>query len=325
MIDIYEHWSGLLTSKDIGLGWLKTITMLKTQSAMSSHRHAHSTAEIIFCLKGKFHYSINGVGERTIGSGDFIVIPARTEHMLKNNIEIPGERLSFFIRREMEPNPRFAVFSAADYRGLRTHVLRTVGKPFKMPTSLLDNVRRISTIIGCPPDAISSREFALLRILACTILYDTVAILERPPVRPKPSVITAAIQFLEEHYTEKLRIGDLLRHVGYGRARFFDLFRERTHLTPIEYLTRYRIAKANELLLSTNLAVNQVAARVGIENPAYFAALFKRHMGKTPQAMRLQAHHTAGTVHQNQIHRLRGDSTRPKSFSVSQNREAPGH
>ena len=286
MGDFYEHWSGLLTARDIGLGWLKTITMLRTLNATSMHRHAHSTVEVIFCLKGEFRYHLSGFGNVSLGAGNGIVIPARTDHELERNIEIPGERLSFFLNRRMQSSRKFAVFSASDYRRFHDRIVQAAGQVFTLPPNLLTSVRRLSEILGKDKKSIATREFALLRILVCSILYDTVQELDAPRKRNRSDCIDAAIRYLEANYSRKFRIDELISRIGYGHARFFALFREHTHLTPVEYLTRFRIARAHELLSKTDLPISQVAARVGIANPVYFTALFKHHTGSTPRQCR---------------------------------------
>lgn len=294
MNETYEHWSRLLTAREIGLGWLKTITMLTTQSAMPMHRHAHSTVEIIFCLKGEFRYHIDGFGGVTLGTGDAIVIPARTEHELDRRLEIPGVRLSFFLHRRMQAERRFAVFTAADYGRFHGRIAEAAGTPFKLPPPLFAVVRQLAAVLEKDDGEITSIDFGLLRILCCLILYDTVNVLDRPQKRDVPQCIDAAIGFIEKNYARKFKIDELISHVGYGRARFFELFRARTHLTPVEYLTRYRLAKAGELLVSTTLPVSAVAEAVGIADPVYFAALFKRNTGMSPLRFRTASSRSAG-------------------------------
>ena len=47
-------------------------------------------------------------------------------------------------------------------------------------------------------------------------------------------------------------------------------------LTPIEYIQQFRVLKATKYLLHTNQSIKEISTAVGIENPEYFATLFKR-------------------------------------------------
>ncbi|MOA49378.1 HTH-type transcriptional regulator YesS [compost metagenome] len=49
----------------------------------------------------------------------------------------------------------------------------------------------------------------------------------------------------------------------------------------IEYLTQLRVAKAQELLETTDLLVNEIAEQVGY-NPKNFIRVFKKQVGLPP-------------------------------------------
>ena len=92
--------------------------------------------------------------------------------------------------------------------------------------------------------------------------------------------------YLEEHHAEGVRIADLARYIGYGRARLFELFKRQTGLAPNDYLMRFRVRKAQELLASTALPVHEVAQRVGMTDAGYFSTMFKRLTGRSPSDCR---------------------------------------
>ena len=52
-----------------------------------------------------------------------------------------------------------------------------------------------------------------------------------------------------------------------------------TAISPIEYIQQFRIVKAAEHLLHTNQPIKEISTSVGIENPEYFATLFKKKLG----------------------------------------------
>ena len=95
-----------------------------------------------------------------------------------------------------------------------------------------------------------------------------------------------AVKFLEDHYAERIRIADLVRHIGYGRARLFELFKHHTGLSPNDYLLRFRIRKAQDLLVRTDLSVREIARMVGIPDSGYFSIMFRRQTGHTPTIYR---------------------------------------
>ena len=62
---------------------------------------------------------------------------------------------------------------------------------------------------------------------------------------------------------------------------FTTHFQKMTAISPIEYIQQFRIVKAAEHLLHTNQPIKEISTSVGIENPEYFATLFKKKTGFT--------------------------------------------
>ena len=285
-ISSYEHLSGRLDADDIGLGWLDGVTVLESVKAVSTRPHAHLHTEVIFCLKGEFSYRIDAVGEASLGAGMGLVIPARTRHALLGDVDTPGKRLGFHLFAQMVSGRRFAIFTSADYANFRNTLLANACRPFKMPSAQIAAVKRLSEFLAPGSAVPSSAEMGLVRLLCCSILYDTVNALSGPPIPVRPQLMEDAVKFLEDHYAERIRIADLVRHIGYGRARLFELFKRHTGLAPNDYLLRFRIRKAQELLAKTTRPVHEVARLVGIPDPGYFSTLFKRQTGHSPASCR---------------------------------------
>lgn len=80
----------------------------------------------------------------------------------------------------------------------------------------------------------------------------------------------------------------LATRAGMSRASFAARFRDKTGTTPLEYLTRQRIAAARTLLRE-GVAIADVAERVGYTSPISFARAFGRVVGTPPGAFRRQA------------------------------------
>ena len=282
----YEHLSGQLDADVIGLGWLDGLTVLESVKAVSTRPHAHLHTEVIFCLKGEFAYRIDGAGDVTLGAGMGIVIPARTRHALQGNVDTPGKRLGFHLLTRMMSDRHFAIFTPSDYADFRNTLLANACRPFKMPSAQIAAVKRLSDFLAPGSAVPSSAEMGLVRLLCCSILYDTVNALSGPPIPVRPQLMEDAVRFLESHYSEHIRISDLVRHIGYGRARLFELFKRHTGLAPNDYLLRFRIRKAQELLVQTDLPVREIARRIGIPDSGYFSIVFKRQTGSSPTSYR---------------------------------------
>lgn len=97
-----------------------------------------------------------------------------------------------------------------------------------------------------------------------------------------------AIIYINDHYNNpELSLNQVCQQVFLSLSYFSSLFKQRTGGTFVEYLTRLRMEKAMQLLISTQLKAYDIAERVGYGDPQYFSVIFKRHVGMTPKEYRL--------------------------------------
>ena len=81
-------------------------------------------------------------------------------------------------------------------------------------------------------------------------------------------------------------VSELAHEAAVSRSLLDQRFREVLGLSPIRYLTEWRMHLAVELLGSSDLSVAQVARRVGYDSQEAFSRAFKRRMGDAPTAWR---------------------------------------
>ena len=104
----------------------------------------------------------------------------------------------------------------------------------------------------------------------------------------KKDTILAALEYIHVHFAEELIVGELAERFGMERRRFSYLFEQLTGLTPIQYITEYRVEKAKELLRTSNISVTKIAELVGYPDSFYFSRVFKKHINVSPSMYRKQ-------------------------------------
>ncbi|MEM9503255.1 MAG: AraC family transcriptional regulator [Cyanobacteria bacterium P01_E01_bin.43] len=92
-----------------------------------------------------------------------------------------------------------------------------------------------------------------------------------------------AAEILRSHFENPPSHTELAQRVGLGQTTLNKGFRAVFGVTPFAYLTRLRMAQAEQLLRQPDYTVTEVASQVGYANPAQFAAAFKRQFGLTPR------------------------------------------
>jgi len=100
-------------------------------------------------------------------------------------------------------------------------------------------------------------------------------------------ILEKAKRFIQTHYDRyDLSLQQAAEHAGVSPSHLSKIFSQGTGITFIEYLTRTRIRKAMELLLTTGLKSYEVAYRVGYNDAHYFSSLFKKMTGMTTKEFR---------------------------------------
>ncbi|MDH0749835.1 AraC family transcriptional regulator [Pseudomonas sp. GD03842] len=94
--------------------------------------------------------------------------------------------------------------------------------------------------------------------------------------------IAAALQHLRDHYNEALSVDDLARCANMSVSTFHEHFKRSTLLSPVQYLKRLRLLKAQQMLIGEGLGVAQAAHRVGYQSTSQFSREYKRYFERNP-------------------------------------------
>ncbi|WAM36336.1 response regulator [Caldicellulosiruptor acetigenus] len=92
-----------------------------------------------------------------------------------------------------------------------------------------------------------------------------------------------ALKMIVENYNRDITIDEVANKLHISTSHLMHLFKDELGKTFYDCLVEYRISKAKELLLSTNLKVYEVAEKVGYQDAKYFSQLFKKYTGFTPK------------------------------------------
>ncbi len=115
-------------------------------------------------------------------------------------------------------------------------------------------------------------------------LFATLTEKDREVRIPTASYVDFALRYFENNYMNEIYVSDVAKSLGIESSYFSRLFKYKIGESPIEYLTKIRIEKAQQLLKFPPYSVKDVAAAVGFSDPLYFSKAFKRHVGMNPTA-----------------------------------------
>jgi AraC-like DNA-binding protein len=91
---------------------------------------------------------------------------------------------------------------------------------------------------------------------------------------------------IDRCYAEPLDLDGLAAVAGVSKYHFARCFESAYGETPIRYLTRRRIERAQDLLRHANLTVTEICMAVGFASLGSFSARFRELVGESPSAYR---------------------------------------
>lgn len=101
------------------------------------------------------------------------------------------------------------------------------------------------------------------------------------------SAVLGAIDYINNHFAEKLSLEDISLRAGFSKYHFTRIFKENTGVTVIEYINARRCDNAGFLLRETKMPITQISFECGFESPSYFAKAFSKLYGIIPSEYRL--------------------------------------
>ena len=98
--------------------------------------------------------------------------------------------------------------------------------------------------------------------------------------------VRRAINFIRNNYQRGIRVTDVADYVCVSRSYLHMLFQNNLGMPPQEFLIRFRVSRAKELLRFTEMSVEEVAKACGYEDALTFSKAFKKVIGVPPSIYR---------------------------------------
>lgn len=98
--------------------------------------------------------------------------------------------------------------------------------------------------------------------------------------------IRRAVEYVRNNYFDAVRVADIAKYVCVDRTYLYELFRRYLNVSPQEYLTNYRLTRAEELLILTDFTLEEIALSCGYQSAYSFGKAFKAKRGISPARYR---------------------------------------
>lgn len=94
------------------------------------------------------------------------------------------------------------------------------------------------------------------------------------------------LSYIQNNREQKITLESLAQKFNISPSHLSRIFSNAYHMSPINYLILSRITYATEYLLKSDLTINEIAERVGYDNPTHFTNMFVKRIGCTPSEYR---------------------------------------
>jgi len=105
----------------------------------------------------------------------------------------------------------------------------------------------------------------------------------------QPDVIGQVARYIEEHFRHNLSLESIAEQFNYSPRHLSTRFKGETGFSLIEYLIRFRLQHAEELLRCTDAPLRDIAEEVGYSDVYYFSRLFRKYNGQSPIRFRKES------------------------------------
>ena len=245
--------------------------------------HWHEDFQFIFVHSGKIEFDTldNSV---TLNEGDGVFINKNVVHRVRQNGACHYHSILF-------PDYFLKFYFEFPGRGLVDDVSANDSLPFvvfRLDISWQKEIlERIQSLLNLKTDS----EFYEYEVMVqLTTIWLTLRKNLPLPVVASPHPLNVRMQqflhYIAMHYAEEVSLEALAQSANVSKSECLRCFKIRLGTTPYQYLIEFRLARAGELLCSTDMPVGEIAEVVGFHQISHFGKCFKEKTGCTPKEYR---------------------------------------
>ena len=231
---------------------------------------------LIYCVEGSGWYRI---GDETkpqvpLKMGEFVILPAGKPHAYG---------------ADEDPGTIYWIHFAGEHAAIYSEGLQ---KPHRIAPQINSRISNRNNLFDEIMSALSDQENIESLRYASSLLHAYLAsvryLYQYRHTQKEVSVdpIEASIHYMRENVENHITLDEIAKYVGYSPSHFSALFRKQTGESPLNYFNILRIERACELLRETDMKINQICYKVGIEDNYYYSRLFSQKMGTSPSKYR---------------------------------------
>ncbi len=244
--------------------------------------HWQKELELIYLLNGNAHIVLDGE-DISLVQGDFIVIDSNhifelqcKEHFMQVRVHVDKE---FIASRTGDRRPRV-------YRCIREGISGTQLVPYLKICDLFKEI--VPLYVNEPSGYRLKSESIVLEILYYLVQYFSAEVPEDEIAEPQQEQerIQQILQYIDEHYQDRISLEEISGEFGLSREYFSRLFHSTLGITFSQHVNRVRISHFYHDLVTGDEPVMELLEKNGLTDYKLFSRMFKEIYGHTPKEIR---------------------------------------
>lgn len=258
-------------------------------------RHWHHTVEIIYILKGEFHFEIN-LENYLLKTGDICFLNGEDLHQITgigsdtahDVLIFDPLILNFSYPDELEEQI-IAPFLAR--KQILPHIIHPSDSAHTSICPVFQQIMELS--VRKSSGWYAECKLLLLRLL-CIMAEQHLLVTAENSITASDFIkidrYKKLVSYMEEHYPEPVTLEQLGNVIACNPQYLCRFFKEITGTSPVRYLIERRIEHACKLLTETGKPILEISLDCGFENASYFIRKFRQLKGCTPKEYRNNHH-----------------------------------
>lgn len=102
-------------------------------------------------------------------------------------------------------------------------------------------------------------------------------------IRNEDRLIQQVNQYINQNYCSRISLTDMAGTLHINKSYLSHIYKEKTGKNIFDVISEKRMDLAKDLMRKTDLRLNEIALRVGFDDPAYFSRFFRKYTGMSPK------------------------------------------
>ncbi len=243
------------------------IHVFKTENSIADFPSKfHKQLELCYVLNGELNIEVEGK-KRTLKTGDVYLVFPNIPHAVFNSSAsvliaiFDGEIVHAYHEILSHQKPKDAVIPSE-----------------QLPSSVESLFHQIFEFYINDSPFRSTVLHSLLNALLGTLLNTCNTI----PRNSENELIEKILLYFSDHFTEKITLEDIAREFNYSKYYISHIINDTLHCNLSALINSYRISLAQNLLISTNQSIGEIAEECGFQNQSSFNRVFSKYVGCSP-------------------------------------------